>query len=140
MPAKKGKVIPERDIEYATMSFGQGPITTTAIQQLTAYAAIVNGGKLMQPHIIKDIVDPKTGQPVQSFEPVLKGEPISAETSKKAGEYLEQVVSDQKIGTGRHVYLDDYRVGGKTGTAQKVINGSYAGGINMSFLLSVMRL
>lgn len=125
---KKGKVIPERDIEYATMSFGQGPITTTAIQQLTAYAAIVNGGKLMQPHIIKDIVDPKTGQPVQSFEPVLKGEPISVETSKKAGEYLEQVVSDQKIGTGRHVYLDDYRVGGKTGTAQKVINGSYAGG------------
>ncbi|MDT2255323.1 penicillin-binding transpeptidase domain-containing protein [Paenibacillus larvae] len=75
--------MPERDIEYATMSFGQGPITTTAIQQLTAYAAIVNGGKLMQPHIIKDIVDPKTGQPVQSFEPVLKGEPISAETSKK---------------------------------------------------------
>lgn len=125
---QKGKVIPERDIEYATMSFGQGPITTTAIQQLTAYAAIVNGGKLMQPHIIKDIVDPETGEPIQSFGPVLKGEPISAETSKKAGEYLEQVVSDQKIGTGRHVYLDDYRVGGKTGTAQKVIGGSYAGG------------
>lgn len=48
--------------EYATATYGQGKVVVTAIQQTAAYAAMANGGKLMWPHIVKDIVDPKTGE------------------------------------------------------------------------------
>ncbi len=48
--------------EFATATYGQGKVVVTAIQQTAAYAAMANGGKLMWPHIVKDIVDPKTGK------------------------------------------------------------------------------
>ncbi|MUT66197.1 penicillin-binding transpeptidase domain-containing protein [Paenibacillus sp. NEAU-GSW1] len=111
--------------DIARVSFGQGPVQVTAIQQVAAVAAVANGGKLLQPQIVKQIYDPMT-KTTQTFKPQLVRQVISEETSRKVGEYLEQVVSDQEIGTGKNAYIEGYRVAGKTGTAQKVINGEYS--------------
>jgi penicillin-binding protein 2B len=108
--------------EFATATYGQG-LTATAIQQTVAYAAIANGGKMMWPHVVKDIVNPQTGEVIQSFEPKFVRQVVSEKTAKQVSEYLEQVVSDQAIGTGRRAYIDGYRVAGKTGTANKVEPG-----------------
>ncbi|WP_027091080.1 penicillin-binding transpeptidase domain-containing protein [Cohnella thermotolerans] len=110
--------------DYASATFGQG-VTVTPIQQVAAVAAVANGGKLMKPHIVKAITDPATGQKT-TIEPEVVRQVISEETSKKVGEYLEQVVSDQEIGTGRNAYIPGYRIAGKTGTAQVVENGVYS--------------
>ncbi|MFD2612802.1 penicillin-binding protein [Paenibacillus gansuensis] len=112
--------------DAASATYGQGQVNVTPIQQVTAIAAVANGGKLMWPHIVKEIKDPANGKVIQKFEPKQVAQVISPETSKKVSEYLEQVVSDRKIGTGRNAYIEGYRVAGKTGTAQKVINGKYS--------------
>lgn len=110
----------------ATATYGQGGVQVTAIQQVTAIAAVANGGKLMWPHVVKQITDSETGKVLVKNDPKLIRQVISEKSSKLVGEYLEQVVSDPKIGTGRKAYIEGYRVAGKTGTAQKVINGKYS--------------
>ncbi|SDT38434.1 penicillin-binding protein 2B [Paenibacillaceae bacterium GAS479] len=111
--------------EVATSTFGQGPLAVTPIQQIAAVAAVANGGKLMKPHIIKSIKDPATGK-VTETKPEMVRQVISAETSRKVGGYLEQVVSDQEIGSGRNAAIAGYRVAGKTGTAEKFIGKGYS--------------
>ncbi|TCT26874.1 stage V sporulation protein D (sporulation-specific penicillin-binding protein) [Melghiribacillus thermohalophilus] len=103
-------------VELATTSFGQG-VSVTPIQQVMAVAAAVNGGYLYQPYIASEWLHPVTGEVVSQKEPVLKERVISAETSEKIRKALESVVAQ---GTGRGAYVEGYRVGGKTGTAQKV--------------------
>ncbi|MBP1950612.1 stage V sporulation protein D [Virgibacillus litoralis] len=103
-------------VELATTSFGQG-VSVTPIQQVMAVAAAVNGGKLYEPYIAKEWIDPQTNKVVGKVEPKLKENIISEATSKKIRQALESVVAQ---GTGRPAYVDGYRVGGKTGTAQKV--------------------
>ncbi|MEC0242992.1 penicillin-binding transpeptidase domain-containing protein [Paenibacillus dokdonensis] len=110
-------------VEVATASYGHG-VNVTPIQQLAAVSAIANGGKLMKPQIIKEWTDPNTGVTEVTKSRTVK-QVISPEAAKETGEYLEQVVADQDIGTGRHAYIDGYRVAGKTGTAIKNINGQY---------------
>lgn len=112
-------------IEVANVTFGQG-VTVTAIQQIAAISAIANGGKLLEPRLLKAVLDPETKQPVEVIEPKEVRRVISEETAHIVSEYLEQVVSDQEIGTGRRVYIDGYRIAAKTGTAQVVENGKYA--------------
>ncbi|AOZ91681.1 penicillin-binding transpeptidase domain-containing protein [Paenibacillus crassostreae] len=107
------------NVEVATASYGHG-VNVTPIQQLTAIAAIANGGKLLTPHIIKEIHDPNTGE-ITETPPSEVRQVVSPETAKETGSYLEQVVADQEIGTGRHAYIDGYRVAGKTGTAVKLV-------------------
>ncbi|SDC73963.1 penicillin-binding protein 2B [Paenibacillus sp. UNCCL117] len=116
--------------DFATATYGQG-LTATLLQQTSAYAAIANGGKLMKPYLIKEIKNPDTGEIVQQTQPQVIRQVVSEKTSKQVGEYLEQVVSDQAIGTGRNAYIDGYRIAGKTGTAQKVLPGEkgYADGV-----------
>lgn len=120
---------PIRELKYAseiaTAAYGHGLVQVTPIQQITAISAIANGGKLMEPHLVKEIIDPDTGE-TQTIKPKEIRQVISAESAKEVGGYLEQVVADQEIGTGRYAYIDGYRVAGKTGTARKVINGQYA--------------
>jgi penicillin-binding protein 2B len=111
--------------EVATAAFGQGKVLVTPIQQVAAVAAVANGGKLMQPHIVKSISNPATGKK-EVNEPKVIRQVISEETSRKVSEYLEQVVSDQVIGTGNKAYIPGYRIAGKTGTAQKVIGKGYS--------------
>ncbi|QGH34422.1 stage V sporulation protein D [Gracilibacillus salitolerans] len=103
-------------VELATTSFGQG-VSVTPIQQVMAVSAAVNGGYLYEPFVAKSFLDPVTGEAVDTTEPVLKNRIISSETSKEVRETLESVVA---LGTGRSAYVDGYRIGGKTGTAQKV--------------------
>ncbi|MEX1030340.1 MAG: penicillin-binding transpeptidase domain-containing protein [Paenibacillaceae bacterium] len=111
--------------EVATATFGQG-VAVTAIQQVAAVSAIANGGKLMKPYMMKEIIDPETNKIIQSTKPEIVRQVISEQTAKEVSGYLEQVVSDQEIGSGRRGYIDGYRIAGKTGTAQKFIDGSYA--------------
>ncbi|MFD1772959.1 penicillin-binding transpeptidase domain-containing protein [Paenibacillus rhizophilus] len=121
----KGRITPEWPVEFATLAYGHGKVQVTPIQQLAAVSAVANGGKLMKPHMVKEIEDPNTGKTTVTKPEVIR-QVISADSARKTGSYLEQVVADQKIGTGRHAYIEGYRVAGKTGTAIKVgANGEY---------------
>ncbi len=115
---------PNIPTEVATAAYGHGLVQVTPIQQLAAISAVANGGKLLTPHLVKSITDPNTGVTENTQTKVVR-QVIDSATSEKVRGYLEQVVSDQDIGTGRHAYIDGYRVAGKTGTAVKVINGKY---------------
>ena len=108
-------------VELATTSFGQG-VSVTPIQQITAVSAAINGGKLLTPYIVKSLNEPETNTTVKETKPKIKRKVISEETSKKVRSTLESVVTN---GTGRPAYIEGYRVGGKTGTAQKVKDGHY---------------
>lgn len=103
-------------VELGTTSFGQG-VSVTPIQQVMAVAAAINGGYLYEPYIAEKFIDPITEETVQEREPKLKKRVISEQTSQQIREALESVVAN---GTGRPAYVHGYRVGGKTGTAQKV--------------------
>ncbi|MNW53081.1 Stage V sporulation protein D [compost metagenome] len=120
----KGIVDPVQQADFAAMAYGHGKLLVTPLQQIVAVSAIANGGKLMEPHIVKSITDPQTGE-AQDTKPKVVQQILTPEKAKEVGTYLEQVVSDQKIGTGRHAYIDGYRIAGKTGTAVKVVNGQY---------------
>ncbi|PLR77488.1 stage V sporulation protein D [Bacillus sp. V3-13] len=108
-------------VEQATTAFGQG-VSVTPIQQVAAISAAVNGGTLYKPYIAKELIDPSTGEIVMKNAPVAKRKVISAETSAKIRYALESVVAQ---GTGGKAFVDGYRVGGKTGTAQKAKDGKY---------------
>lgn len=121
-----GVMYKEKDVgpvELATISFGQSN-SLTPIQLITAVSAIVNDGNLMQPRLVKAYTDNK-GNITEEVEPVKVRQVISKETSAQMREIMESVVTE---GGGKIAYLPGYRLGGKTGTAQKVINGSYAQG------------
>ena len=111
-------------VELATTSFGQG-ISVTPIQQVTAVSAVINNGYLYQPYIVKSLEEPETQSIVKLNEPLLRRRVISEESSKLARFALESVVAN---GSGRNAYIENYRVGGKTGTAQKVEDGHYLDG------------
>lgn len=109
-------------VELATTAFGQG-VSVTPIQQIAAVSAVINGGKLYKPFVSKAWIQPDTGMILEEGKPQLVKQVITEETSKKVRAALENVVAQ---GTGRNAFLDGYRVGGKTGTAQKVVNGRYS--------------
>ena len=111
-------------VELATTSFGQG-ISVTPIQQVTAVSAAINGGTLYEPFLVKEMLEPETKSVIYTKEPVMRRKVISEETSKLVRYALESVVAN---GSGRSAYIENYRVGGKTGTAQKVQNGVYMDG------------
>ncbi len=109
------------ELELVTTAFGQG-VSVTPIQQVAAVSSVVNGGNLYQPYIVKNILEPATNNIIQTFDKKLVRTTISPETSAKMRYALESVVAR---GGGRYAFIDGYRVGGKTGTAQKVENGRY---------------
>lgn len=108
-------------VELATTSFGQG-VSVTPLQQITAVSAAINGGYLLMPYIVKSINEPETNTVILQNEKSIKRKVISKSTSEKVRYALESVVTN---GTGRNAFIDGYRVGGKTGTAQKVKDGKY---------------
>ncbi|AIQ64969.1 stage V sporulation protein D [Paenibacillus stellifer] len=114
----KGVLSPQYNVEYATLAYGHGKVQVTPIQQLAAVSAIANGGKLMKPYIVKEIDDPNTGK-ATTTKPEVVRQVLTEESARQTGLYLEQVVADQDIGTGRHAYIEGYRVAGKTGTTIK---------------------
>ncbi len=108
-------------VETATTAFGQG-ISLTAIQLVSAVSSIVNGGYYYQPFITKAILHPLTHDILYEQKPVMLRQVISEETSMKMRYALENVVAK---GGGKQAYIEGYRIGGKTGTAQKAQNGVY---------------
>lgn len=112
-----------KEVNLATISYGQG-IAVTPMQLITAISSVANGGNLMKPRIVKELVDDK-GNVQQEIKPEVKRKVLSEETCKTLLGILESVVSE---GTGKSAYIPGYRIGGKTGTAQKVIDGKYAPG------------
>ena len=109
------------DLELATTAFGQG-VSVTPIQQVMAVSAAINGGNLYTPYIVKSINEPETNSVIVLNESNIVRKVISETTSEKVRYALESVVAN---GSGRNAYIADYRVGGKTGTAQKVKDGKY---------------
>ena len=108
-------------VELATISFGQR-FEITPLQLVTAVSAIANGGDLVQPRVVKQIVDSKTGEK-RDVEVKKKGNAISKETSEKVLSMMESVVAE---GTGKNAKVAGYRIGGKTGTSEDGVNtGKY---------------
>jgi len=99
--------------QLASASFGQ-TFKITPIQMITAAAATVNGGYLMQPHIVKQITD-SDGNIIEAFEPTILRQVISSDTSAIMRSMLEDVVN---VGTGINAQVRGYRIGGKTGTSE----------------------
>ena len=111
------------EIDMASASFGQR-FQITPIQLITAYASVANGGKLLKPHIIKELTD-SSGNIVKRYEPEVIRNVISKKTDDTVREILEGVVT---YGTGRNAYVKGYRVAGKTGTSETIEtkkNGRY---------------
>ena len=118
-------------VELATTAFGQG-VSVTPIQQIRAVSAAINGGYLYKPYIVKSLNEPETNNVIKSFDKEVVRKVISESTSEKVRYALESVVTN---GTGRNAFIDGYRVGGKTGTAQKVKDGRYmVGNYIVSFI------
>ena len=118
-------------VELATTAFGQG-VSVTPIQQITAVSAAINGGTLYKPYIVKSLNDPETNSVIKENTPTKVRKVISEATSKEVRRALESVVTN---GSGRNAYIEGYRVGGKTGTAQKVDKGKYmVGNYILSFI------
>ena len=120
-----GMLLPQsmvKNCDLARIGFGQ-TVAVTGLQLACAAAAAVNGGNYYVPRLVRGIVSPD-GQK-QLFAPVLKNKVISEEASRMLAEMLEGVVSD---GSGKKAYIEGYKVGGKTGTAQKYENGRIAAG------------
>ena len=102
-----------KNVDLARIGFGQS-VAVTPLQLVMACNAAINGGKLMKPYIVSEIQD-EFGQPLQRFHPTVVSIPVTAETSQTLRGLLEAVVSE---GGGKNAYLEGYRIGGKTGTAQ----------------------
>lgn len=128
-----GMLVPESAVkngDIARISFGQ-TIAVTPLQLACATAAAVNGGTYYEPYFVKDIYD-KNGRIAEIINPKAKRRVISEKASRILAGYLEGVVRD---GSGKQAYIAGYKVGGKTGTAQKFENGVLSVGKNvMSFV------
>lgn len=105
-------------VDLATSSFGQ-TFTVTPLQIISAVSAVVNGGNLMKPRIIKAYTDSE-GKIIENFEPEIVRNVISEQTSAQMREMLEKVVAE---GTGKGAYVNGFRIGGKTGTSEKLPRG-----------------
>lgn len=118
LPGEAGSIFYGKDMtesNLASSSFGQ-TFKVTPIQLITACCAAVNGGKLMRPYIVKQVIDPE-GDVVSTTEPFVQRQVVSEEISKKMCLVLEQVVAE---GSGKQAKIPGYRVGGKTGTSEKI--------------------
>ncbi len=117
-----GIMIAEKNVkrvDLARIGFGQS-VAVTPIQLIAACCAAVNGGKLMQPYVVGRIVD-QAGETIEEGIPTVLSHPISPATSEMMRKLLENVVEN---GGGRNAYIEGYRIGGKTGTAQVYKDGA----------------
>ena len=111
------------EVKKSNISFGQG-ISMTQLQMLMALNTVVNNGKLMKPYLV-DRIEDSNGNIVEQNKPIVIKKVFSDEVSKLNRRYMEAVVTR---GTGRNAYIPGYRIGGKTGTAQKSGVGGYTKG------------
>ena len=122
----QGMVLPVsavQNVDLARIAFGQ-TVAVTALQLAAATAAAINGGVYYAPYFVSEIYD-DNGVVAERIYPKAKSRAISKKASETLSAMLENVVAE---GSGRHAYIEGYRVAGKTGTAQKYENGVIAGG------------
>ncbi|MGK7943604.1 MAG: peptidoglycan D,D-transpeptidase FtsI family protein [Microcystaceae cyanobacterium] len=130
---KSEKIFTERNIEVATTSFGQG-FSLTPIQLVQLHGALANGGKLVVPHVTKGLVDGEGNVHWQADHEVKQV--FSPENSLKVVQMMETVVSQ---GTGKPAKIANYRIGGKTGTAQKAgPRGGYLPNAKITSFVSIL--
>lgn len=103
------------NVDLASSSFGQAN-KVTPIQTITAYAAAINGGKLVTPYLVEQIVD-ADGNIVMEHQTEEKRQVVSEATSQTVREQLEAVVENNPT---HNAYIEGYRIGGKSGTAEKL--------------------
>ena len=108
-------------VGLATIGFGQG-VAVTPIQLVTAISSLGNDGKLMKPHLVKSITDKKTGEEIE-IKPEVVRKTVSKETADNMCDIMEYVVAE---GGGGTASVKGYKVGGKTGTANKAVKGGYS--------------
>lgn len=118
-----------KEADLATISFGQTN-TVNALQYMAAYNAIINGGDLIQPHVMKEVSHTNSdGETIidEFFQPVIKENVLSEEKTAILRDYLERTVNQ---GGSNKTYIEGYHIGAKTGTAQKVnqVTGGYESG------------
>ncbi|GAB1475176.1 stage V sporulation protein D [Bacillota bacterium] len=132
-PGEGGNILQNIDtagpVGLATMSYGHG-IAVTPVSLLTAICALGNDGMLMEPRLVKELRDGK-GMVIESFEPKNVRQVVSKQTAGEMCLIMESVVSEGGGGTAK---VEGYRVGGKTGTANKVVNGAYVDDTYSSFI------
>lgn len=116
----------ESPLNVLITAWGQST-AVTPMQILQATSAIATDGTMKQPHVIKKVVNRETGETIRTTNPKIVGQPITAEAAKQTREALDGVVNSD-VGTGQLYALDNYRVVGKTGTAQIAENGKYLSG------------
>nr|WP_156939889.1 stage V sporulation protein D [Clostridium lundense] len=116
------------DVDLATISFGQAN-TVSTMQYLAAFNAVANGGKWIRPHVLKEVAHYDEGNNKEvtdsKFDNYGEKTVLDGKTAATLRTYLERVVSE---GGGQRAFIEGYHIGGKTGTAQKVINGRYGEG------------
>ena len=132
-PGETSAIVQSKDavgqVGLATMGFGQG-IAVTPIELLTAVCAIGNNGVLVQPRLVKELTD-SDGNVVKTFSPNVVRKVISSETASEMCDIMEYVVSNGGAGAAK---ISGYKIGGKTGTANKAINGKYSSDTYSSFI------
>lgn len=116
------KSLNEHPADLAVSSFGQTN-TVTPLQMITAISAISNGGFLMQPYVVTQVLD-SDGNIISTTEPTVKRQVISSQTSDIVNSMLEATVSG---GTAKNCYIAGYRIGGKTGTSEKIAEQAQTG-------------
>lgn len=118
LPGESQSIYHDRDMslmDLAVESFGQN-FSITPIQMITACAAIANGGYLVQPHVVSQIVD-NDGNIIKTADTTVKRQVISEETSERVSKILQENATS---GTAKNGYVAGYRIAGKTGTSEKV--------------------
>lgn len=119
-----------KNVDLARIGFGQS-VAVTPIQMITAACAVINGGRLMQPYLLKEAIAPD-GTVLYRTQPKVVSTPISEETSATMRELLELVVSE---GGAKNAAIEGYRIGGKTGTAQVYKDGRIARDVHIGSFL-----
>jgi len=137
LPGEATSIVHSREtlknaVNLASSSMGQS-FKITPIQIVTAVSAAVNGGNLVTPHLVKQILD-SDGSVIENVDSQTKRQVISEETSSKLSLMLERVVSE---GTGKNAYIMGYRIGGKTGTSEK-LDKVYAEGEKEDYIMSFL--
>ncbi len=112
-----------KSVDLARIGFGQA-VATTPIGLASAVCSVLNGGRLLKPYVVKSVTT-ADGERSLTNSATLRGETVSQSTSDRMREYLYSVVEE---GGGKNAYVPGYRIGGKTGTAQKYENGAIARG------------
>ena len=105
-------------IDYATATFGQG-IAITQLQLVRAFASLINGGYLMKPYVVKEI---RQGDRVRTREPEVERRVLSEYTSEVMKKMLQSSVDNAEM---KFTFPKEYKIGGKTGTAQVAVDGKY---------------